>query len=156
MAEYNFRKDLVVGEEGEVTVKDVLVSKGRKFIHFNKDNKYDLKMEDESGVEFTYEIKTDVYCTPIKDTGNIYVEVESWNRESGIMVCEADWFAYYYKNLKQIWFIKMDKLKELIENYKYDTSKMRLSQFGGDKGSNTKGYLIKREALKDYFYVHYI
>lgn len=147
MANYNFKDDLSIGEEGELTVLVDLESMGAKFIDNNKDNQYDLLVE-RGGKSLTYEIKTDVYCFPQFDTGNMFIEFESREKPSGISVTIADWFVMYYKYLKQIWYIRTDDLKALIANNTF-----YMTEFSGDQNSNTKGYLIPREDYKKHFIV---
>lgn len=147
MANYNFRQDLVIGEKGEEAIVSDLGKFGVKLIEFNKDNRYDLLME-KDGVEVKYEVKTDVFCKPTNDTGNIFVEYECRGKNSGILVTEAKWFVTYFKHLNEIWYIKTDTLKNLIEK-----SHFRETQFSGDNGSNTKGYLVPRKSLKEHFIV---
>jgi len=153
MANYNFNKDIEIGEDGEVMVRFDLESVGGVFISDNKDNSHDLVMNMPNRVgsgynETTYEIKTDVYCRPDLDTGNIFVEFESRGKESGISVTNADWFVTYFKHFREIWYIKSDKLVDLIS--KNDFKKTELS---GDLNSNTKGYLIPRYQFKKHFKV---
>ena len=148
MANLDFRTDLKLGNEGEMVVVNFLETKGLTHLSSNNDNKYDVKMCDENGVELTYEIKTDVKCAPLFDTGNIFIEFESRGKVSGIVVTEADWFVTYFKYLNEAWFIKTDKLKELIRENDFPTFKD-----AGDIGSATHGYLIKRKDFKKYFYV---
>ena len=124
MANYNFNKDLAIGEKGEKDVLFDLESMGAKFIDDNKDNCYDLLVE-KGGIQLKYEIKT-----------------------SGIEVTKADWFVMHYKYLKEIWYIKTNELKELIKNNQFFKT-----EFSGDQNSNTKGYLIPREEYKEYFIV---
>jgi hypothetical protein len=156
MANYNFKKDINIGEAGEAIVKLDLESIGGVFISDNKDNKYDLLMDmplrGESGYKkVSYEIKTDVFCKPYLDTGNIFIEFECRGSDSGISVSEADWFVTYFQHFREIWYIKTDKLKKLIINN--DFKKTELS---GDLNSNTKGYLIPRYQFKKYFKVRTI
>jgi hypothetical protein len=156
MANYNFKKDINIGEAGETIVKLDLESIGGVFISDNKDNKYDLLMDmplrGESGYKkVSYEIKTDVFCKPYLDTGNIFIEFECRGSDSGISVSEADWFVTYFQHFREIWYIKTDKLKKLIINN--DFKKTELS---GDLNSNTKGYLIPRYQFKKYFKVRTI
>ena len=150
MANYNFKEDIVIGESGEATITQDLESMGAKFISDNKDYRYDILMETRRG-KLKYEIKTDVYCTPIKDTGNMFIEFECRGKESGINVTEADWFVMYYQYLGEAWYIKTPDLLKLINENNF-----RVTEFSGDKGSNTKGYLIKRETVRDSFIVRTI
>jgi hypothetical protein len=145
MADYNFKNDLSLGEIGEQTVIGYLINNGGKLITKNNDNKYDAIIE-YNGNKITYEIKTDVFCAPNFDTGNIFIEIECRGKESGLSVTEAKWFVTYFLYLNEIWFIETDKLKKiLIEN------DFPISEQNGDLNSNTKGYLIKRKDIQENF-----
>jgi hypothetical protein len=150
MANLNFTSDLKLGNDGEMVIIEYLLKRGSKLLDTNDDNKYDARMV-KDGVETTYEIKTDVKCAPLFDTGNIFIEYESRGKASGISVTEADWFVTYFKYLGEVWFIKTKKLRKLIEDNDFPTFKD-----AGDVGSATHGYLIKRKEFKDYFYVRKI
>lgn len=150
MANLYFRTDLKLGNDGEEYIIRYLTDKGCKYVDSNDNNKYDLKMITK-GVETTYEIKTDVKCAPLFDTGNIFIEFESRGKASGISVTEADWFVTYFQYLKEAWFIKSDKLKKLIKENDFPTFKD-----AGDIDSATHGYLIKRKDFKEHFYVYKI
>lgn len=150
MANLNFKKDLLLGNEGEDVLRDFLNTKGCEPISKNDDRRYDLKMF-KKGIETTYEIKTDFKCAPLFDTGNIFIEFECRGKESGIMVTEADWFVTYFKYLNEIWFIKSKKLIQLINDNNFPTF-----SDAGDLNSNTKGYLINRKKFKKHFNVYTI
>lgn len=147
MANYNFKSDIRLGESGEKTVLEYLVSKGAEFVSDNKDYKYDLKVRFKDK-EVTYEVKTDVFCRPLRDTGNMFIEYNSRGKHSGITVTEADWFVTYYKNLKKMWFIKTSDLKKIISENQFP-----FTNYSGDEGSNTCGYLIPRNEFKELFKV---
>ena len=147
MGNYNFNKDLIIGEQGERTVTQDLESIGAKLITDNKNNSHDLIVE-KDGTQLKYEIKTDVFCFPQFDTGNMFIEFECRGKKSGIEVTTADWFVMYYKYLKEIWYIKTEDLKQLIKDNDF------FQTFdSGDKNSNTRGYLIPREKYKKHFIV---
>lgn len=154
MAEYNFVEDITQGEKGELVIREFLESNGYVFVSDNKDYRYDLEMSlpvDKGGslVKIsTFEVKTDVYCLPHSDTNNLFVEFECRGKDSGINVTEADYYVNYYPYLKEVWFIKTDKLKKLITNNEFE-----VKDFSGDSGSNTKGYVIPRYQYKKYFKV---
>ena len=150
MANLNFNQDLILGNSGEIIIREFLETKGCEFINLNNDNKYDLKMI-KNNTEITYEIKTDVFVAPIYDTGNIFIEYESRGKNSGISVTKADWFVTYFKYLKEIWFIKSETLKTLIQENEFP-----IFYDAGDVGSATHGYLIKRKDFKEYFNVYKI
>jgi hypothetical protein len=99
----------------------------------------------------TFEVKTDVYCLPHSDTNNLFVEFECRGKDSGINVTEADYYVNYYPYLKEAWFIKTDKLKNLINSNEFE-----VKEFSGDAGSNTKGYVIPRYKFKPHFKVKMI
>ena len=158
MAHYNFSKDLIEGELGEgVIIKD-LESMGLQFKSNNKDNKYDISMmvppkhKYPSICKFpTYEIKTDVFCHPSFDTGNMFIEKECRGKPSGIEVTQAQWFVTYYKYFNEAWYIKTKNLKKLIMDNDFP-----ITQNSGDVDSNTKGYLIPRNEYKNIFIVRTI
>jgi len=159
MANYNFKEDLIEGEEGEKVIIRDLENIGLVHVRNNKDNKYDILMEKPyTGPKnctvlpwIKYEIKTDVYCHPLFDTGNMFIEFECRGKPSGIEVTEAKWFVTYFKHFNEAWYIKVSDLKELIETNELPTVKN-----GGDAGSSTKGYLIPRNKFKEYFKVRKI
>ena len=153
MANYNFNKDIEIGEAGEGIVRLDLELVGGRFIGDNKNNTHDLVMEmpKRSGDGYnliSYEIKTDVFCRPDLDTGNLFIEFESRGKKSGISVTKAEWFVTYFKHFREIWYIKSDKLRDLISNNEF-----RMTELSGDLNSNTKGYLIPRYQFKKYFKV---
>lgn len=165
MAEYNFNKDITVGEKGEAVMVKHMESKGLKFVDDNKDNKYDLKMLLPTKKEITFEVKTDVWCVPGrylempfgrmwvegKDAGNLFIEFECRGKDSGIKVTQADAFLYYFPYYKQMWYIKTKDLISLIQNNNF-----RETTQSGDTDSNTKGYLIPREQFKQQFHIYKI
>ena len=91
----------------------------------------------------SYEIKTDVY----KDTGNMLIEFESRGKPSGIKKTEATLFVYFYYHLKEAWRITSDDLKTLIKANDFRVVNC------GDYNSDTWGYLIPRDFVKDSFVV---
>lgn len=147
MANYNFKQDIIDGENGEQIVLKDLETMGGRLISDNKNYKYDLLISKE-GELITYEIKTDVYCTPERDTGNMFIEFECRDKPSGIMVSEARWFVTFYKGLNEIWYIKTKELLKLIQ-----TETFRKTEQSGDSGSNTRGYLIPRNKFKEHFII---
>ena len=157
MAEYKFKADVIEGEAGEDFVIEYL-SKGWKgnLIEKKKDYTWDFKMEFQGGaLELTFELKTDVFCIPDRkingktikgrDTGNIFIEFSCRGKDSGIKVTQADWFVYYFKYLDELWLIKVDDLKDLIENNNFRVG------IGGDPGSNSSGYLIPKKKFREKF-----
>lgn len=147
MANLEFKSDLKLGNDGEDIIINFLESKGHLYIDSNNDNKYDIKMLTK-GVETTYEVKTDVKCAPLFDTGNIFIEFESRGKDSGIVVTQAKWFVTYFKYLNELWFIKSDELRRLIKDNEFP-----IFRDAGDIGSATHGYLIKRKNFKEHFHV---
>ena len=142
---YNFNKDILQGEKGEEVIKNILVNMGFVFIKYNKDNKFDLLME-YNNRQITYEIKTDIYP---KNTGNLVIEFECRGKLSGISVTKADYFVTYFPHLNEIWNIKTSILIKLINQHK-----PRISENSGDKGSNTKLYILNKNKFRNYFKVY--
>lgn len=148
MANLNFKSDLKLGNEGEQVVVEFLKTKGCTHIKSNNDNKYDILMSNAKGDEITYEIKTDVKCAPLFDTGNLFIEFESRGKSSGILTTQADWFVTYFQYLNELWFIKSELLYDLI-----DANTFPEYRDAGDIGSQTHGILINRKEFKKHFYV---
>ena len=116
----------------------------------NNDNRFDAIIE-RNGKISKYEIKTDFFCKPTYDTGNIFVETECRGKASGINVTIADWFVTYYINLNEIWYIKTKDMLKLIEENKQNLIFKRNS---GDKDSKTHGWLIPRWKYTNWFKVY--
>lgn len=152
MANLDFIKDLKLGNEGEQMVVRFLEKRGLKYHKSNNDNKYDIEMISGFGQNtLKYEVKTDVKCAPVFDTGNLFIEFSSRGKPSGIEVTEADWFVTYFQYLGEMWFIKSDMLRELIKENNFPVFKN-----AGDIGSETHGYLINRIEFIKHFYVYSI
>ena len=148
MGEYNFKEDLSLGKYGENVVINDLVSLGAELVDTCDMNYYDFRIKYKDKI-ICYEVKTDDYCKIGNDTGNLFVEFECRGKESGISVTMSDWFVYYYLHLGEIWYIRTNKLKDLIDNNNF-----RVSKNSGDSGSNTKGYLINRYQFEKKFMIH--
>lgn len=148
MANYDFHDDIIEGELGEKIVLKDLESLGCNLISENKDRRYDLKVKTKKGREKTFEVKTDVLCTPQYDTGNLFVEFECRGKMSGINVTEAEYFVTYYKHFNEIWYIKTKDLLKLIY-----ANNIEIKEFAGDIGSKTKGALVNRYKFKEHFTV---
>lgn len=143
MGKYNFNDDLDLGEFGERVICEDLTYLGGEFITDNKTNTHDLVFLFKDKI-ITYECKTDIY----RDTGNMFIETECRGKASGIEVTKAEWFVTFYKHLDELWYIKTDKLRDILKNFEHK----EITQ-GGDKGSNTKGILLNRNMFRDEFIV---
>jgi hypothetical protein len=145
MANYNFNKDIVIGEEGEKVVIEDLVSMGATYDSDNKTNTHDVIVTFK-GKPISYECKTDMF----DDTGNMFIETSCRGKESGIMVTKADWFVTYFEKLREIWYIKTDKLKEILNKHEH-----RKATQSGDLNSDTEGVLLNKNMFRDYFIVRH-
>jgi hypothetical protein len=149
MGQYNFNRDIITGQDGEkVVLEHVLSMTNGTLVDVNNDNKFDFMVK-KSGIDKTYEIKTDEYCRAGFDNGNLFVEVECRGKASGLSVTKADWYVFYLPFRKQIWYILSNDLRKLI-----DDNNFRKVTNSGDKDSNTVGYLIPRRKFKEYFKVY--
>jgi hypothetical protein len=149
--EKEFRKDLKVGEVGEMDVKRFLESKGCVFIHKTQgnDSRYDLKLK-YGEIENTVEVKTDVYLNKYgKPTQNIVIEFECRGKASGINVTEANYYTTFFPFLGEIWNITSNDLRALIAN-----NNPHVFEWSGDDGSNTRLYSFNRAKFKKHFRVH--
>ena len=145
MGEYNYKKDLPLGELGESTIIKFAEEKGMVPVEWgNKDYRYDFKLAYDNRV-YSYELKTDVYP---HDTGNIVIEYECRGKASGISVTQADFFVTYFPHFNEIWNIRTSDLKKMI----IENPKIPKTQNSGDDGSNTKLYKINKEEFRGYFY----
>ena len=144
--QYNFNKDIKLGDLGNEFVRNLLVYQGMEFVHFNNDYKYDILMKYDN-THITFEVKTDSYCGDLsKDRGNIAIEIECRGKNSGVYTTISDYYIYYMPKLREVWRIQTSKLKELIQ-----ANNFHISESGGDIGSNTKNILIPREDNKQNF-----
>lgn len=161
MSHYNFNKDIIDGKKGE----DIVIN---YILHHNPNiqlltNTYSLKSQYDAILYNTItdkkiqiEIKTDYYCKPNKDTGNIFIEYETKGKDSGINVTKSDIYMYYYIHLNELWSIPTYKLKSILYNNNYNNKKnspIRKVSNSGDEHSNTKGYLLNRRELISHFNV---
>lgn len=140
----NFKKDLIVGNEGEWNIANFFKGYGFKNIKYNNDYRWDICITDTSNNKVSYfEIKTDVYKI---DTGNMAIEIRYRGRPSGISKTKAEYFIYYYRDSGNMYVIKCDELKDLI---KQNIEKLKVVMGGDDNQSEL--VLIDREQYADYF-----
>lgn len=141
MGNYNFASDLENSKRSVVHTSALLFPKFESTgVVFCDGKEYDLKFATVDG-DITVEVKEDFMC---KTTGNVFVEYETRGKESGIATTEADYFCYHLhrKDGVLVVLIPTERLKESIANKEYSRTVC-----GGDKGSFTKGYLYKADAI---------
>lgn len=143
MANYNFKKDIILGEEGELVMIEDLISMGAIYDSNNKTNSHDVTVNFK-GKNIRYECKTDFF----DDTGNMFIETNCRGKASGIEVTKADWFVTYFKNFNELWYIKTDNLKKILNTHTH-----RKATQCGDDGSNTEGILLNKNMFRDEFIV---
>lgn len=141
----NFPVALDKGELGEEIVKQYLESLGYTFVSKNNTIEYDLKFL-YKGREITVEVKTDTKHLNEKgeDTENLAVEYESRGKASGISVITANFFIMFFPKIHEVWRVRTEVLKRFIEENKHNKDLIKDFKSGGDKGSNTHMYLLKR------------
>jgi len=108
-----------------------------------------------SGKDFTFKTplgKIKTIPIPGRDKGNLFIEFEyGYNNEpSGIQVTKSDVWVSIILAKNEIWFIEVDKLKELIENSNFEI------KINYNKKTPSKGYAIPREKFKHHFLVEKI
>ena len=91
-----------------------------------------------SNVEMTFEVKYDEMSAK---TGNVAIEYESRGKLSGISTTTAKYWVQYFDNAYHSVLVSVLK-QELPE-----ISHRKV--VGGDAGSNTKMYLIRKEKFKE-------
>jgi hypothetical protein len=147
MAHYDFYSDLAVAEKTESEIGRYLESNYKiKVLEYNNDKRYDLLVRNHrSEVPFRIEIKEDFMS---HSTGNIAIEFESRGKASGISVTESEIYIYkvvYPDGQYDLISAMVDDIKKAIAERKY----FRVVS-GGDKGSNTKMYLFKRNVFSEF------
>lgn len=150
MAHYDFNKDISEGERGEQIVVKQLEKLNFEFITDNKNYKFDAIMLYKDKL-ISFEIKTDLLITKERETGNMFIEYECRGKDSGILTSRANMFVMYFPHKKKMWMISMRKLRELIAKNEF-----REISMAGDKGSNTKGFLLPRFKLVEHFKIYTI
>ena len=145
MANYDFNKDLILGEEGEQVIITDLLTMGAEYDSDNKNNTHDIIVTYKNK-KISYECKTDFF----DDTGNMFIETSCRGKASGISVTKAVWFVTYFKKLNEIWYIKTAKLKEILNNHEHKKATQ-----SGDAGSNTEGLLLNKNMFRDEFIVRH-
>jgi hypothetical protein len=101
-----------------------------KIISFNNTNKYDFI--DSNNIK--YEVKTEP--SSLK-TNNYFIEFFAYNKQSGLMVSEADY--YIFCDTVIYYMIAIKKLKKLVKNSVIRTTKDGL----------TFGYLVKTSIINN-------
>jgi len=85
---------------------------------FHYDLDFGTQAEDWVKELFTGGYKVEVKCDRMAHrTGNIYVEVYSRGKKSGISTTEADYWIYIVENHPVIFIITVDKLMELCREF---------------------------------------
>jgi len=138
MGFYDFEKDLDREGDNKEFVKAILIENGFEIIDDNDDYRYDLKVRKDGGPELKLELKEDFMT---QKTNNVAIEFESRGRPSGISTSEAQFYIYTVpwdkKKTKDIVFVLVGNLKEF-----FSRGNGYRTVIGGDKGSNTKMYLV--------------
>lgn len=111
-----FEYDLKVGQDGESEFSNLL-RKGRPF--------------------YTVECKRDM---KVHESGNLFIEVESRGKQSGIEHTQADYWAFMTHDKKVSIVVDRDTLQNVLRAHTGD--KVR----GGDN-MTSKGYLIQAKQL---------
>lgn len=156
MGHYSFPKDLEFGNVGEEIVRKYLSKNygtklvGKSDVKEKNHKLFDLSFEFPHSKNVTYEVKSeDIYIVPRKvlpngavfpgrDTGNLFIEYMCYQNDSGIMVTKGDWWGQVLVHIGEIWFIKVNELKSLLNENNYPKT------IGGDS-KDRNGNIIKEE-----------
>jgi len=144
-----FKKDLRYGEDSEILFCIYLIKNDLIINNLNLDYKYDIKaFSKKLDRHLFFELKTDKFVDKENDTGNMAIEIRYKKRPSGVSKTKADWFVYFFRNLKKenIWMIKCSDLKDLIKNNNFK------KVMGGDNNASEL-VLIPRNNHKESFNV---
>ncbi|MDG1949833.1 MAG: hypothetical protein P8J32_03360 [bacterium] len=168
---YDYELDKRSGDKGEQTVIRFLEQQFKlKFVRNSEyrdgetPSDYDMLFSDTLGKDVTYEVKTDLYCKPGKDTGNIAIEHrrkgykdETQIEETGIRKSKSHYYVYYFWNLNELWMIKTPDLRGLIhemaQSGEIGERGTRRNKWMGD-GRRSLSYLIPKAKYRDRFLVY--
>ena len=116
---------------------------------YNNDNKYDILLKN----GLTIEVKNDFKS----ETGNVALEYFCRNKPSGISVSQADYYIYLYPKLQEVWKIKTEKLKQMIEDFKNGchvenwTTELYFMRVSGGDDNLSKMYLVRQFDIRHLF-----
>lgn len=128
----SFHRDLARSKRNEARVIELL-GRGRALTR-DEQRQGDVRVTLDCGSSLTLELKEDFAHAR---TGNVAVEYECRGRRSGIMASEADYWVYTLHSRggpPTYWLIDPLDLQVLCSGQRTVT--------GGDKGSNTKMFLV--------------
>ncbi len=120
---------------------------------YGTDNKWDILLENGKTIEVKHDYQS--------ERGNMAIEWWCRDKPSGISVSQADYYVYIYPLENEVWKIKTNKLKTMIQDYKdgllEENWTSSLFYFGDVAGGDDDGtgegrsklYLYKREDIKD-------
>ena len=167
---YDYSQDKLSGDKGEdVVIKFLESHQNLKFVrkssilHGDNPSDFDLLFLTPHGEEVTFEVKTDLYCKPKNDTGNMAIEhrrKEFGQQENivdtGIRKTKAKFYIYYYWNLNELWMIPTYELFGIIRNMKesgiLEAPGGKRHKWMGDQ-KRSLSYLIPRLKYKSKFFV---
>ena len=145
----NFQADLELGHMVEMVVAETIISntpKGWK-VEYNEADKslprqemleklreYDFKLYNEKD-KFTFEVKFDDRCN---DTGNFFIEYESYDKPSGINSTSATFFVIFL-NDDEFYIFYTKELRKYVAN-NYDKTVIAYS-------GTALGYVIEKSKL---------
>jgi hypothetical protein len=135
----SFNEDLKAGEESEHKLMQLARERGLTPVKIKgKFKPYDFFIAE---TKKAYEVKRDWKS---KDTGNVVVEVEMYNKPSGLMATKADLWVF---DLPDCFItIEPEKLKDIILQ-----QGIKLVRFIGNGDTEEKrAYLVKRELIEQF------
>lgn len=135
-----FNNDLTHAQKAERLVSVFIATKGFKTILFNNDNKYDI-LTTKDGKSVTWEVKSDGKA---HFTNNFYIEFESYNKPSGLMVTQSKYFVLLIPRRNIGYVLNTTQLRTFINSIKNDLRWV----MGGDDNM-TKGYLVDVDYLME-------
>jgi len=140
MGIYDFKTDLPNAEKVADRFENLLKKSG--YTTVRAPNGYfpdwDIKaIQPGTGKVVTFEIKFDSMSD---ETGNIAIEYECRGKRSGISITKATYWVQFFDNTFHI--VSVETLREKMLSLKHR------DVIGGDPGSNTKMYLIKKDKFK--------
>jgi len=155
---HDFKKSIIVGQEGEEIIKNYLRNnpKVESFEDVSNIERYqnrdiDLIVQFKNNTAVAVEVKTDTYTS-----GNIFYETMS-NMEHGVVGCmvksKADYLFYYFTKTRELYILDFEKYRTWFRANRYRFTRKLLKNVDKARtGTYTsEGYTIPKKFLEEDF-----
>ena len=144
-------------EHGNTIVKRFIEDLGYTFLSKSEKNINEYKFL-KKGKEFIFEINTElthmIERENDSDSRNMVIEYQNNGKDSGLRITNADFAVTYYPLLNEIWLIKIEKLKQLINENRNNVEMIEKHEVKDSDGYTKMFFLkIKNNNVKEQFRV---